>query len=47
MDYTKFETIFLNALDKHAPYKQKVIIANQKPYMDAFFNSYQNDTFSK
>ena len=33
MDYTKFETIFLNAFDKHAPYKQKVIRANQKPYI--------------
>ena len=30
---SKFEQIFLQALNKHAPPKKKVLIANDKPYM--------------
>ena len=32
-EYETFESIFLKALDKHAPCKKKIIRANQKPYM--------------
>ena len=31
--YAKFEAIFLQSLDKHAPLKSKVLRANNKPYM--------------
>ena len=32
-DYSKFENIFLEILNKHAPPKKKVFRANHKPYM--------------
>ena len=32
-NYEKFEQIFLNVLDKHAPSKKKILRANHKPYM--------------
>ena len=32
-NYTKFEEIFLEILEKHAPLKRKFIRANDKPYM--------------
>ena len=32
-NYAKFEEIFLEILDKHAPLKKKVLRANDKPYM--------------
>ena len=32
-NYEKFENIFLETLDKHAPQKSKVIRANSKPYV--------------
>ena len=31
--YAKFEAIFVQRLDKHAPLKRKVLRANDKPYM--------------
>ena len=31
-EYERFETIFLNVLNKHAPYKKKILRANQQPY---------------
>ena len=33
INYSKFEQIFLQALNKHAPPKKKVLGANDKPYM--------------
>ena len=33
MTYSKFEEIFLDVLNKHAPQKKKVFRANHKPYM--------------
>ena len=33
MTYDKFETIFLETLETHAPQKSKVIRANSKPYV--------------
>ena len=33
INYSKFEQIFLQALNKHAPPKKKVLRANDKPYM--------------
>ena len=33
VDYTKFEDIFLDMLNKFAPLKKKVLRANDKPYM--------------
>ena len=32
-EYERFETIFLNVLNKHAPYKKKILRANQQPYI--------------
>ena len=32
-EYERFETIFLNVLNKHAPYKNKILRANQQPYI--------------
>ena len=32
-NYTKFEKIFLESLDKHAPLKKKILRANNKLYM--------------
>ena len=32
-NYTNFEQIFLDVLDKHAPRKKKVLRANDKPFM--------------
>ena len=32
-DYAKFEEIFLESLEKHAPLKKKILRANEKPYM--------------
>ena len=32
-NYTKFEKIFLEGLDKHAPLKKKIMRADNKPYM--------------
>ena len=32
-NYAKFEKIFLESLDKHAPLKKKILRANNKPYM--------------
>ena len=32
-DYSSFENIFLSVLNKHAPYKKKLVRANQKPYL--------------
>ena len=32
-NYSKFEEIFLEILNKHAPLKKKVLRANEKPYM--------------
>ena len=31
--YTEFENNFLHSLNKHAPFKKKIIRANNKPYM--------------
>ena len=33
INYSKFEQIFLQALNKHDPPKKKVLRANDKPYM--------------
>ena len=33
LGYAHFEHIFLTVLDKHAPVKQRVVRANDKPYM--------------
>ena len=32
-DFTKFQNIFLEELEKHAPTKKKIVRANQVPYM--------------
>ena len=32
-EYETFENIFLNVLNKHAPFKKKIIRGNQKPYV--------------
>ena len=33
LGYAHFEHIFLQVLEKHAPIKQKVVRANDKPFM--------------
>ena len=33
MNYDEFEEIFLEVLNKHAPFKKKILRANDKPYM--------------
>ena len=33
INYSSFENIFLSVLNKHTPYKKKVVRANQKPYL--------------
>ena len=33
VNYAKFEEIFLESLNKHAPLKKKILRANEKPYM--------------
>ena len=32
-DYSSFEKTFLDVLNTHAPYKKKVVTANQKSYV--------------
>ena len=34
MGYEEFENAYLKVLNKHAPIKQKVIRANEAPFMD-------------
>ena len=34
LSYEKFENIYLNVLDKHAPCKTEVIRANEGPFMN-------------
>ena len=33
INFSSFENIFLSVLNKHTPYKKKVLRANQKPYL--------------